>query len=183
MIYDLLETTMRLMSRQVFEASRNTRAQWLKDLLKLADCWKPQGYDDACRQLRDYYQGDQNQYLLTQMKRQFPTTYSRLPLVTMPVTARWVDQQATVYLKPAGRMLKQPDGSDVEDPQVQQVWGKLQDRAAYAEEWQALDRAVHLVSGRADAMALEQLAAAGRARHHPARSGLNHSRQRRPRRH
>ncbi len=61
MIYDLLETTMRLMSRQVFEASRNTRAQWLKDLLKLADCWKPQGYDDACRQLRDYYQGDQNQ--------------------------------------------------------------------------------------------------------------------------
>ena len=43
MIYDLLETTMRLMSRQVFEASRNTRAQWLKDLLKLADCWKKGG--------------------------------------------------------------------------------------------------------------------------------------------
>ena len=144
MIYNLLETTMRLMSRQVFEASRNSRAQWLRDLLDLADRWKPQGYDDACRQLRDYYQGDQNQYLLSQMKRQFPTTWQYLPLITMPVTARWVDQQATVYLKPAGRMLKQPDGSDVADPEVQNVWGKLQDRAAYAEEWQALDRAVHL---------------------------------------
>ena len=144
MIDNLFETTAKLMRRQIYDASRQSRANWLGQLLKLADRWKPEGYDDACRQLRDYYQGDQNQYLQTQMQRQFPDTFRRLPLVTMPVVARWVNQQATVYLKPAGRQLKQIDGEDVQEPEVQNSWGRLQDRAAYSERWQELDRAVHL---------------------------------------
>lgn len=144
MIDNLLEAVGKLLRRQIKDASRQTRATWLRDLLDLADRWKPRGYDEACRQLRDYYQGDQNQYLLTQMKRQFPTTYQRLPIVTMPVTSRWVDQQATVYLKPAGRQLKDSAGEDLADEAASMAWGQLQDAAAYSERWQELDRAVHL---------------------------------------
>ena len=145
MILELLAEPMRAINEQIRGSADATRANWLAQMLKVADDWRPDGYRSACTKLGDYYQNNQQQGLLEQLQLAFPDTWQRLPRdMVLPVLRRWVDQQATVYTTPAARTLIGRDSSPIEDDDTAKAFQALQRDAAYWEVWQRLDRTVHL---------------------------------------
>ena len=146
MIRDLLERQGSELMRDMGNKATSTRADWLGQILKASDKWRPQGYRGACERLGDYYQGAQQEGLIEQLQQQFPETWRRIPRdMMLPVLRRWIDQQATVYLTPAARtLMDETEGEAVDDPAIIEAFETLQKDAAYWEVWQRLDRTVHL---------------------------------------
>lgn len=145
MIRDLLERPNLEAGESIKASADSTRQDWVKQMLQVADTWRPQGYRRACEKLNAYYLSDQQDGLLEQLQAAFPETWSRLPKEMMlPVLRRWIDQQATVYLTPAARTLSSAEGEPLDDAKVTASFEKLQKDAAYWEVWQRLDRTVHL---------------------------------------
>ena len=144
MINDLLEGANRRAGEAIRMGADSTRKDWVKQILEVADTWRPEGYRRACEKLSDYYQNDQQGGLLEQLQQAFPDTWKRMPREMMlPVMRRWIDQQATVYLTPAARTLSSSEGEPLDDENVTASFEQLQKDAAYWEVWQRLDRTVH----------------------------------------
>ena len=145
MINDLMNGPMRALNAKMRNDAESNRANWLSQILDIADSWRPEGYRRACDKLQSYYNGDQQEGLLEQLQQAFPETWKRLPReMILPVLRRWIDQQATVYLTPPARTLTNEEGQAVEEGPVSRAYEKLQKDAAYWEVWQRLDRTVHL---------------------------------------
>jgi aryl-alcohol dehydrogenase-like predicted oxidoreductase len=145
MIDDLLNEPMRRLNRLMSDRAEGNRAGWIAEILKVADQWRPEGYRRACTKLQDYYNNQQQDGLMEQLRKSFPETWKRLPTdMILPVLRRWIDQQATVYLTPPARTLIDQNGEAVEEGPVSEAFEQLQKDAAYWEVWQQLDRMVHL---------------------------------------
>ena len=145
MIDELMAEPMRRLNRLMRDRAEGNRAGWIAEILNISDNWRPDGYRKACTKLQDYYNGQQQDGLMEQLKASFPDTWKRLPTdMILPVLRRWIDQQATVYLTPPARTLVDEQGQTVEDGPVSQAFEQLQKDAAYWEVWQQLDRMVHL---------------------------------------
>ena len=94
MIRDLLERQGSELMRDMGNKATSTRADWLGQILKASDKWRPQGYRGACERLGDYYQGAQQEGLIEQLQQQFPETWRRIPRdMMLPVLRRWIDQR------------------------------------------------------------------------------------------
>ena len=145
MISNLISEPMRFLRDQIKGAADNSRKDWVREILKVADTWRPDGYRNACNKLRAYYEGDQQKGLEVLLKAAFPETWDRLPReMTLPVLRRWIDQQATVYLTPPARTLVTAEGEAIDDDAVSRAFERLQKDANYWEVMQRLDRSVHL---------------------------------------
>ena len=145
MIDELMAEPMRRLNRLMRDRAEGNRAGWIAEILNISDNWQPNGYRKACTKLQDYYNGQQQDGLMEQLKASFPDTWKRLPTdMILPVLRRWIDQQATVYLTPPARTLVDEQGQTVEEGPVSQAFEQLQKDAAYWEVWQQRDRMVHL---------------------------------------
>jgi len=145
MMDDLLGAPMRRLNRLMKSEAEGSRAAWLSEILKIADSWRPEGYRKACTKLQHYYNNQQQDGLMEQLRRSFPDTWKKLPTeMVLPVLRRWIDQQATVYLTPPARTLIDETGEAIQEGPVSEAFEKLQKDAAYWEVWQQLDRMVHL---------------------------------------
>ncbi len=135
MIRDLLERQGSELMRDMGNKATSTRADWLGQILKASDKWRPQGYRGACERLGDYYQGAQQEGLIEQLQQQFPETWRRIPRdMMLPVLRRWIDQQATVYLTPAARtLMDETEGEAVDDPAIIEAFETLQAHAVLIE--------------------------------------------------
>ena len=145
MIDELMAEPMRRLNRMMQDQAEGNRAGWIAEILSIADKWRPEGYRRACNKLQDYYNGQQQEGLMQQLKASFPETWKMLPTdMILPVMRRWIDQQATVYLTQPARTLIDENGDAIQEGPISQAFEKLQNDAAYWEVWQQLDRMVHL---------------------------------------
>lgn len=93
----LFNSTSNSMAAQVAMVGRVHRMDSLKQLLDDAKKWKPLGYDAEVAKRRDYYSGHQLKHALSELRRRYPNTHTKMTPYTAPIFKHLVEQQSSIY--------------------------------------------------------------------------------------
>lgn len=128
--------------RRIERDSGQSDADWFAELKADAIAWRPNDYDVHQINLRHYYEGKIDAHLAMAVRKRFPLTGPKMPVVDFNWAKLYAQNGAAVYDYPPARHLER-DGDKI-DPEADGEEAPLPDDLTRAEDFAEMLKGAHL---------------------------------------